>query len=428
MLVAALAACGDNVAGEDRQGGDTTVDDRTQLALLHPAANLTSDQLAVFQAGKGPFDFHWEIPQLGPLFNNDSCFGCHGSNGRGLSQIGPTGAIDINGPQSESLIRVSIGDDPVTGPIQVPGLGLQLHDHAAVGLAQVNVALTWVEHEEQYGDGQTFALRAPSLDIQLANGGPLPNGVLQSYREAPAAIGLGLLEAIDEATLQALEDPNDTDGDGIRGHLNHVWDPDRQMTRVGRFGWKANTASLYVQTAGAAVNDIGLTNKLFPAPDGRRDVQDDQLDQMAFMVSTIAVPAAAPRDGQALRGRHLFDDFHCSTCHVPTLVTGDHPIAALAHQTIHPYTDLLLHDMGDLLTDERPDFEAMGREWRTPALWGIGLAQLVQDGVTFLHDGRARTLAEAILWHGGEAMAAREAFRTANQADRDALIAFLLTL
>jgi CxxC motif-containing protein (DUF1111 family) len=159
-----------------------------------------------------------------------------------------------------------------------------------------------------------------------------------------------------------------------------------------------------------------------------RDVNDDQLDQVTFMVSTIAVPAAGPRDATARRGRELFTELRCASCHIPTLETGDHPIPQLANQTIHPYTDLLLHDVGDLLTDARPDHAATGTEWRTPPLWGIGLAQLVQPGTTFLHDGRARTLAEAILWHGGEAEASRESFRLAPKAERDALIHFLESL
>jgi len=430
-VAVALAACGDNLDGEDRQGGDTTVDDRTQDAFLHPAANLTDSQRATFQAGTSPFDFHWEIPQLGPQFNNDACFGCHGSFGRGLSQIGGDGVIDISGPQSEALVRVSLPEgapgDP-GGPIPVPGYGTQLQDHATIGLPEVQIQLNWVEHQELMGDGTFIALREPRLMIRDGNGDPIPVDMRTSYRIAPAIIGLGLLEAIDETTLEALADPDDADGDGISGRLNQVWDPELGAMHVGRFGWKANTSRLHVQAAGAAANDMGLSNKVFPEPDGNRDVQDDQMEAMVFLVSTVAVPAAGPRSGEAFRGRRLFDDFGCAHCHVPTLVTGDHPIAQLAHQTIHPFTDMLLHDMGDLLTDARPDFLADGREWRTPALWGIGLAQVIRANATFLHDGRARTYAEAIMWHGGEAMPAREAFRTASRSDRDALAAFLDTL
>jgi CxxC motif-containing protein (DUF1111 family) len=431
LALCLLAACGDNEPGEDRQGGDTTIDDRSDGAFLHPAANLSKTDRESFQAGLGPFDFHWEIPALGPLYNNDSCFGCHDSNGRGRSQIGADGArIDINGPQSEALVRVSLAagapGDP-GGPIPLPGFGTQLQDHATVGAPEVFVMLGWRELPDAYPDGTAFSLRVPQLAITTTNG-PLPAETLMSYRTAPAMIGLGLLDAIDETTLEALADPNDADGDGISGHLNHVWDPIAKATVIGRFGWKANAPSLRVQAAGAAANDIGLSSYVFPDPDGMRDMQDDQLDQMTFMVSTIAVPRAAPRNAAAEHGRQLFDAFQCARCHIPTLDTGDSTIAPLAHQHIHPFTDLLLHDMGDGLADQRSDFEATGREWRTPPLWGVGLAQVVRDTVTFLHDGRARTLEEAILWHGGEAQAARDAFAHASQTERDALIAFLNTL
>jgi CxxC motif-containing protein (DUF1111 family) len=434
-VLAALAACGDNSAGDDRLGGDTTIDDRTDGAFLHPAANLDKAARDLFQAGTGPFDFHWEIPQLGPQYNNDSCFGCHSSNGRGRSQIGADGAsFDINGPQSEALVRVSLPPSQGTpdvpgGDVPLPGFGLQLHDHATTGIPQVHVTLSWVEMPGTYGDGTPFSLRHPMLDIRQSDNTPLPPGALTSYRTAPAMIGLGLLEAIDDASLAALEDPDDANGDGISGRANHVWNPDTKQTERGRFGWKANAPTLRVQAAGAAVNDMGLTNKLFPPSDGSdSDVNDLQLDQMTFMVQTIAVPAAGPRNGDAQAGDGLFDKMGCADCHVRTFVTGDHPIPQLAHQTIHPFTDLLLHDMGDALADERPDFIANEIEWRTPALWGIGLAQVIRADVTFLHDGRARSLDEAILWHGGEAMAAREAFRMASESDRRALLAFLETL
>jgi CxxC motif-containing protein (DUF1111 family) len=279
-----------------------------------------------------------------------------------------------------------------------------------------------------YGDGEVVMLREPRIDARLPDGSFLPPGVRTSYRQGPAVFGLGLLEAVPEATIAALADPDDADGDGISGRVNLVWDPEQQATVLGRFGHKATVSTLRQQAAGAFANDMGLSNKLFPEPDGMRDVGDDQFEQTLFFVSTIAVPAAAPQDAAARRGRGLFDEFGCASCHVPTLVTGDHAIPQLAHQTIHPYTDLLLHDVGDLLTDARRDFLADGVEWRTPPLWGLGVVQVVEPDATFLHDGRARTIAEAILWHGGEAMAAREAFRLATKPQRDALIGFLQTL
>jgi len=233
---------------------------------------------------------------------------------------------------------------------------------------------------------------------------------------------------VPDDTLLALADPDDADGDGISGRVNMVWDGERQQTVIGRFGHKATEPTLRQQAAGAFANDIGLSNALFLASDGSRELTDAQLEATTLLVSTLAVPAAAPRNAAAQRGRAVFDELGCASCHVPTLETGPHVLPELAHQVIHPYTDLLLHDVGDLLTDARRDFTADGVEWRTPPLWGLGLVQVVSPEATLLHDGRARTIAEAILWHGGEAQAAREAFRTAAKDQRDALIAFLQTL
>jgi CxxC motif-containing protein (DUF1111 family) len=418
---------------ESRLGGDTTVDDRTVNAFSHAAANLSASDQTMFMTGTSPFDFKWEIPQLGPLFNNDSCFNCHSSFGRGLAQIGPTGLTDINGPLSEALVRVSLPagegtpDDP-GGPVPVPGYGTQLQDHATVGLAEVATTLTWIEHTEMFSDGEMISLRMPNLDLRDDDGNMIPADMQKSFRTAPAMIGLGLLEAVDDATVAKLADPDDTNGDGISGRINMVWNPITNATERGRFGWKANTATLAAQAAGAALNDIGLSSYVFPDPSGNNDVSDSQMMALQFFVTAIAVPAAAPRDAQADQGRKVFDTLGCSSCHVATLVTGDYPTAAFAHQTIHPFTDLLLHDMGDSLTDSRADFMADGIEWRTPALWGLGLAQVIRPDTTFMHDGRARTFAEAIMWHGGEAQAAHDAFQTASKADRDALSAFLGTL
>lgn len=426
LLVCLVAACGgDNDDDELRLGGDTTVDDRTDGAFRHAAANLTVDQNNVFQAGRGPFDFHWEAPLLGPLFNNAACFGCHGGNGRGQSLIG-NGAL-----QSQGLIRVSLVDgtpDVPGGDVPVPGYGLQLQDHANSGLPEVVVTQSWMERSERYGDGETVLLRVPVIDPRTPGGEPLGPDVRMSYRQGPPLIGLGLLEAIPEDALAALADPDDANGDGISGRMNRVWDQTAQATVLGRFGHKATEPTVRQQVAGAFANDMGLTNKLIPEPDGSRDVADEQFEQVVFFVAAIAVPAAVPQDAAARQGRALFTSLGCASCHAPTFVTGDSEIPQLAGQTIHPYTDLLLHDVGDLLTDGRRDFLAEGVEWRTPPLWGLGLTQIIEPNATFLHDGRARTVAEAILWHGGEAMAAREAFRTAAKQDRDALLAFLQTL
>jgi CxxC motif-containing protein (DUF1111 family) len=423
--LSALCACGDNLPGEDRQGGDATVDDRTAEAFSHPFPTLDAMQAERFRFGHFPASRVWMPPQLGPLFNHSACLACHPDGGRGQSQIAPGGL------GSQALIRVSLGaGTPAVpgGPVPVPGFGTQLQDHAIGQLPEVQARLSWVEMEERYGDDEVVMLRSPRLTVTLPGGDPLPVAMQMSYRQAPPLIGLGLLEAVPDDEIAALADPDDADGDGISGRVNLVWDTAAKATRIGRFGHKASVATLREQTAGAFVNDMGLTNELFPDLDGEKDVSDGQLADSVFFVTTIAVPRAAGRSPAAWHGRDLFDRFGCAGCHAPTLVTGAAELPQLAGQTIHPYTDLLLHDVGDLLTDARRDFAAEGVEWRTPPLWGLGLAQVVNPDATFLHDGRARTIAEAILWHGGEAQAAREAFRQASRRDRAALIAFLETL
>lgn len=427
LLLAALVACGDNLDGEDRLGGDNaTIDDRTERAFTHPIPTLDADQIMRHNLGRGPFLFRWSPPQLGPLFNHDACVSCHSNNGRGLSRIGP----GVMG--SEALVRISARTGEPTfpgGPIPVPEFGLQLQDHATIGLPEVNITLTWVEIEDFFADGESILLREPRIEVIRATGATFPTDVDMSYRQAPALVGIGLLEAILEQTLLATEDPDDANGDGISGRVNQVWDVRTNTTVIGRFGRKANVPSAAVQIAGAFEADMGLTNKLFLEPDGvTRDVADELLSNSTFHVMTLGVPAAAPRDAAARHGRELFHDFGCVSCHIPLHVTGESEIPQLSHQTILPYTDLLLHDMGEGLADRRADFLATGSEWRTPPLWGIGLAQIVNPEVGFLHDGRARTFSEAILWHGGEAVSRREAFRNASRADRDALLAFLATL
>ncbi len=423
-----LVACGDNDNHERFAGGDITSFDRGPEALRQPIASLTEEQLDRHNLGRGPFTFVWTPPQLGPLFNHNACVACHAGNGRGESQIGP----DVFG--SQALIRVSqdVGEPAVPGgQIPVPGFGLQLQDHATFNLPEVRVTLTWSEIGELFDDGELIMLREPRIAVEQPNGDPMPSGIHMSYRQAPPLIGLGLLEAIPGDELLALADPDDENGDGISGRVNVAWDEEAQASAIGRFGHKASVPRLIEQVAGAFSNDMGLTNRIFrdPDPDAPlQDVNDKQLVDSGFHIATLAVPGAAERDGEAEHGRVLFDDFGCASCHTPTHVTGDHEIFQLSNQRIHPYTDLLLHDVGDRLTDTREDFLASGLEWRTPPLWGLGLAQLIAPATTFLHDGRARTVAEAIMWHGGEAAAAKQAFRGASKADRDALLAFLATL
>jgi CxxC motif-containing protein (DUF1111 family) len=359
-------------------------------------------------------------PGLGPVFNNTSCAACHLEDGRGMPVAG-------GGPlRSQVLVRVSTPDGQ-----PFPGLGSQLQDHAVFGVTpEAEVEISWEELAGAYGDGTAYALRRPIVQITLAGGDELPPGTLTSVRQPPPVFGRGLLEAVPEAGILALADPDDADGDGISGRPNRVTDPLTGAEALGRFGLKANTSSLLVQAAAAYLNDMGVTTSIFPEADGvSHELDDETLEAAAFYTMTLAVPARVDLgDATARRGELLFRRFGCASCHAETLTTGPHEVAALSSQVIHPYTDLLLHDMGDGLADGRPDHLADGNEWRTPPLWGFGLVQTVLPGSAYLHDGRARTPAEAILWHGGEAEAAREAFRTAPAEDRAALLRFLLSL
>ena len=272
--------------------------------------------------------------------------------------------------------------------------------------------------------------------------GPFGADLRSGLRLAPALVGLGLLEAVPEETILALAARAPVDG--IRGKANRVWDESRGRTVLGRFGLKANHGSIREQVAIAFFNDIGLSTPVYPdqncppASDtcsvqmvaGRPEITVLRLDATELYIRALAVPARRNLDdAQVRRGEALFAQARCAVCHVPELHTGPFPaMPQLAHQTIRPYTDLLLHDMGEGLSDGRPDFLAGGSEWRTPPLWGIGLARTVNGADGFLHDGRARDFAEAILWHGGEGSVSRDAFARMSRPERDALMAFLQSL
>jgi CxxC motif-containing protein (DUF1111 family) len=302
-----------------------------------------------------------------------------------------------------------------------------------------------ITHEEvagSYADGTTYTLSQPRYQLTGLAYGPL-EAPLTSPRVAPQVVGMGLLEAVPEAALLDLADPDDADGNGVSGRPNYVATGPGEPERLGRFGWKANVATVRDQVAGAFAGDIGITSDEHPeencptpatacraAPTGGSpEIPADRMDDMEFYSRTLAVPARRRVDEPEVeRGAELFAAIGCTACHTPTLLTGDHPVSQLSGQEIHPYTDLLLHDMGPGLADGRADFLATGSEWRTPPLWGIGLVETVNGHTLFLHDGRARNLEEAVLWHGGEAAGAQGRFTALDAADRAAVIAFLESL
>lgn len=453
LVTMSVFACGtrerdrsDEVFGDIPAGGDTTVDSRTSNAYTMPAANLDATELDLHAAGDSMFEAAFVAgpskinPGLGPAFNNNSCESCHLGNGRGMATLGQAGSLN-----SPMLVRISLdpehaidflGADAKTlghGPIPVPGLGGQLQDQAVSGAtAEVSITLNWTLSAGRYDDGTPYTLRQPVLSFsgRDENVALMQNpAVLRSLRQTPPVFGVGLLEAVPVESLEALEDPFDKDQDGIRGRLNRVWDPVKQEVTAGRFGWKASAPSVLVQTAGAFAEDMGVHNPIFPDVDGTAEITLDQVKAAAYYMQTLAVPDRDRTLAGARSGEIIFRELGCASCHRPSLTTGsDHPIAALRDQTFAPYTDLLLHDMGEGLADKRPDYEASGRDWRTAPLWGIGLAQTVLPGSGYLHDGRARTLEEAILWHGGEAEEAQKRFKALPAVKRSALIKFLKSL
>ena len=422
-------------------GGETTRVVASDKAYTFLAGNAPPERQRAFFFGNRLFNTNWsEFPSsvqafdgLGPTFNRNSCSGCHVRDGRGRPPE------NVGDPMDSMLVRLSL---PVSN-MPHPNYGDQLNDRAIRGVKpEGRAVIEYEEIEGAYGDGTPYTLLKPRVRFVEANFGSL-DGVLTSARVAPAVIGLGLLESVPEALMEALADPDDADGDGISGRINRLTDYAGNPA-IGRFGWKANVPSIAEQTAGAAVGDIGITTALFPDQNcsaAQRDclnapaeiepeMSDLFFERLVTYMQTLAVPRARPKDDASFQaGLAAFATMGCAACHMPTLTTGDDaPPPELRNQTFHPFTDLLIHDMGEGLADHRPDGGATGREWRTPPLWGIGLIETVNSHDRLLHDGRARGLAEAILWHGGEAEAAKESFRTAPEAERAALIAFLNSL
>ncbi len=451
---ATVAACATHDAGaaaasgDPLSGGATTVFDTTSGAYGNSAANLSGDRLDAFNLGHSVFTRNWvtapatteSMDGLGPLFNQRSCSACHSKDGRAP-------AFDAQHAMLGMLFRLSIpGSDAHGGPLGDPVYQGQLRPSGVLGVpADGTPRVVYHDVPGTFGDGTPYTLQEPTNVVENWNYGVPAAGLMIGPRVAPATIGLGLLEAIPESDIALGVRHGDVDG--VAGHPNYVWDAYKKAIVIGRFGWKANVPTVLQQTAGAFAGDMGITSAAFPdepctstkmacvaAPRGGSgaalELDDARLDAIAFYMRTLAVPARRNvNDATPLHGEQLFTSFGCASCHTTTFHTGAFPgVPEVEHQTIHPYTDLLVHDMGEGLADNRPDFQASGREWRTAPLWGIGLLQTVNGHEQLLHDARARGMVEAILWHGGEAERSKERFRTAAAADRDALVTFLRSL
>ena len=440
--------------GEALSAGAATVTRKDKNAFLQPSANLDTEGRLEFSVGENFFRSPWVIAPtittardgLGPLFNTNACGNCHIRNGRGH----PPEAQSKNAVSM--LVRLSIpaapGDKDTTehqGVVPEPKYGSQLQDMAIPGVApEGKVRVAYSTQQVHFADGYSLELRKPELKISQLGYGPMQPDTLFSIRIAPPMIGLGLLEAIPEQAILAHADPDDRNGDGIAGQANWVWDEVQQKTVLGRFGLKAGQPSLFQQSIAAFANDLGLTSSLQPrdqcteselacrsAQDGGKpEISDNIMQKLLFYTRHLGVPARRQVDNpQVLAGKGLFYQAGCQSCHVAEFVTSANAAEPeLANQRIHPYSDLLLHDMGEGLADGRGEFRANGRQWRTPPLWGIGLTRKVSGHTEFLHDGRARNLLEAIAWHSGEAEQAKLRVLTFDSAQRQQLLAFLNSL
>ncbi len=427
-------------------------------AFSQPAATLSFAQELDFKVGNGLFRKFWvSSPSstlasdgLGPLYNARACQSCHVKDGRGHAPDGPEDdAVSM-------LVRIAvpggarpeIADWIATQPH--PAYGGQIQDFGVAGVpAEARVAVTWEEFEVALSGGETARLRRPRWRLDgPAYGAIVPDAML-SPRVASPMIGLGLLEAIPAADILAGADPEDADGDGISGRAAFVPSLVHNVPTLGRFGWKAGRPTVAEQSAAAFSGDMGISSPLFPAgagdctavqtkcraaPSGagvgETEIDAKAFDLVSFYASNLGVPARRDVDDpEVLRGKQMFYAAGCVTCHRPAFVTHRLPGAPeRSFQLIWPYSDLLLHDMGEGLADGFAEGRATGQEWRTPPLWGLGLSARVTGHNQLLHDGRARGPLEAILWHGGEAEAARAHVVAMPPVDRAALIRFLGSL
>ena len=459
----ALRAAGIYQPGEAWPGGSTSQPaKRLRDAFSQPSATLPFEQRLDFHIGQSLFEKLWVASPsstaasdgLGPLFNARACAGCHLRNGRGH----PPATADGNAVSL--FLRLSVAPDPqqrrqmeagTLANVPDPVYGRQLQNFSVQNVpAEGRLGVEYSDQVVRLADGSDVHLRRPRYRILQPGYGPVAAELNLSPRLAPPMIGLGLLEAVPESALVAREDPEDRNGDGISGRLNRVWSEREQRVVAGRFGWKAGNGTLADQNDSALAGDIGIGNALFPsphgdcmptqaaclqAPHGNTEAQDNleaarAVTDSILLYSRHLAPPLRPNAQQpdVLAGKAIFDRIGCTGCHIPNLHTAKGAAAPLAGQSIWPYSDLLLHDMGPDLADGHEEYRARGREWRTAPLWGLGLAKKLNPKSGYLHDGRARTPLEAALWHGGEAEVAKQQLISLDANARRQLLEFLDSL
>ncbi|CAN5570787.1 di-heme oxidoredictase family protein [soil metagenome] len=437
----------------------TSTDTSTSQSFNVPLPALAGAELALHMDGDALFEKKFNTESgVGPAFNAQTCVSCHARDGRGSLPVIPFGQTVVRLGSTEAiLLRISLENS--SGSKLVPGFTEQLFHRGvydlrpdAPGSGQADIDMSYATSTFTYPDGRVVSLRKPVF--KLVNGYDAVGGKKSaledpdlriSPRMGPPMIGLGLIEAIDARDILALADPDDANGDGISGRPNMI------DGKLGRFGWKANTSSIRNQVAGAFSNDMGIRSSILPVESIsgtalftsliqrlgidwkplETELPDSSLDALEFYAATLAVPQRRNVEVPTVRnGARTFEKIGCTGCHTPHFRTSTSAgiSATVRGLDIYPFSDELLHDMGDELADNRPDHLANGREWKTRPLWGIGKTQTINPSAGFLHDGRARNLEQAILYHGGEAAAVRTRFSNLNAPERQELISFLLSL
>lgn len=415
---------------------------KSKMAFMRKAKGLSNDEIDQFVLGKSFFRIPWvEAPSattardgLGPLFNANTCMHCHPGNGAGI-------AVNKDGSMSRSLLlRLSHKNPKDTASLKKAGFepdstyGAQLSKHGNhYVIAEGTSVVAYEKIEGSYPDGSKYSLRKPSYSVINKGYGEFDEDTILAPRIGSALIGLGQLELISEKDILAFQDIDDKNGDGISGKANYAFDPETNSTKLGRFTWKASATTVKHQSAGAAHNDMGLTNPLFPMHNCTKkqkacmeesqkgkfefELPAKRLNAIAFYLSNLAIPKQRKAE-EHLEGAEIFKTINCTACHVESYTTA-------SSIEIKPYSDLLLHDMGEELADGRSEFLASGSEWRTAPMWGIGLYEKVSGEANYLHDGRARSLEEAILWHGGEAEESKKEFMALDKNSREKVLYFL---
>ncbi|MEM9143857.1 MAG: di-heme oxidoredictase family protein [Bacteroidota bacterium] len=454
LLVFPILGCGSKEGqyllvyeeGEELLVGQLGVKSQSSNAFGFEVPGLSFQEQAKFAVGNSLFNQSWvSAPAstiardgLGPTFNARACAACHFKDGRGKPLL-------IDEDTNGFLMRVSReGTDAYGGPLGLPDYGAQIQDHSNRTIPfEAKIAVTYDTLHGTYADGKPYTLYKPLYRFKEENFGKIED-VMTSPRVAQQTIGMGFISALPDGEILKYADEFDADGDGISGRANYVWNHDTHERDLGKYGWKANAPTLKTQVASAFHGDMGLTSPVFPDQDcpdpqkacaqapngGQPEVTEKQLEKVLFYQASLSVPNRRnAKDENVLKGKVLFYELNCVGCHAVNQVTGRFPLNPLLEGIrIKPYSDFLLHDMGEALADNRPDYKASGREWRTQPLWGIGLIPTVNKHTYFLHDGRARSVEEAVLWHGGEAEKSKDEFKNLTETERKQLLAFINSL